>query len=326
MTDNTEQSDEPSQSENPDLEVPDTEEALDEDDLELDEWWSWGNFARLFIFPLIIVAVAVLIWGTVQFLIRDTRTLNDHISQIRNGAENQRWRAAYSLAQEVKRQQLEKKLTRSSALEIIDLYRTAKDPRIRKYLALVLAEVPIDRTLNVLKKGLKSSDPGVKTNTILALGRLHENATNDAFKTRVRRLAPRIAEVLTHDSSKVRRIAAFVLGSLNNKSVIDDLRTTLNDETPDVRWNGAIALGQLGSDAGEDELISVLKDSLRKRFQKKKQMDPSLRRNLLTNVIQALGKLKSRRALPLLKKIKENDRDSKVRKSALEAINNIQQS
>lgn len=326
MSEEPDQPSDQSDAEEPELEVRETEEALDEEDLELDEWWSWGNFARLFIFPLIIVAVAVLIWGTVQFLVRDTRSLEDHISQIQNGPENQRWRAAYSLAQEVKRQELEKKLTRSSALDIIDLYRRAKDPRIKKYLALVLAQIPIDETLQTLKQGLNSKKKGVKMNTILALGRLHENASNESFKSKVRELAPRIAKFLSDDSPEVRRIAAFVLGSLNNEAVIDDLKQTLNDNQPDVRWNGAIALGQLGSDAGEDVLIGVLEDALKEKFRKQDRMDPRLRRNLLTNVIQSLKRLDSSRSVELLRRLKENDRDSKVRKSALEALNAIRQS
>lgn len=322
----TEESDDVSEQyddENPELDVPDAEEALDEDDLELDEWWSWGNFARLFIFPLIIVAVAVLIWGTVQFLVGDSRSIHDHISRIQSGPENQRWRAAYSLAQEVKRQELQKQLTHSSALDIIELYRKAKDPRIKKYLALVLAEIPIDATLSTLKSGLDSDKKDVRMNTILAIGRLYQNARDESFRKKVSAVAPEIAPFLSAREPGVRRISAFVLGSLHNDAVVDELKRTLNDDVPDVRWNGAIALGQLGSDAGEKVLMNVLEDAIAGKFRKKKKMDPRLRRNLLINVIQTLGKLQTRKAVPLLKTLKEEDPDSKVRKNALEALNRI---
>lgn len=314
-------------SEKPELDLPEAEETFDdEEDLELDEWWSWGNFARLFIFPLIIVAVAVLIWGTVEFLVGDSRSINDHISRIQSGTQNQRWRAAYSLAQEVKRQELQKQLTRDSALDIIDLYRRAREARIKKYLALVLAEIPIDETLGTLRTGLDSQKDDVVVNTILALGRLHENAREDAFKSKVTQVAPEIATFLSHDNPEVRRMAAFVLGSLNNKAVVEDLHQTLNDNVPDVRWNGAIALAQLGSDSGERVLIKVLEDASKGKFRDKEDMDPRLRRNLLINAIQALGRLNSRKAVPILKTLKESDRDSKIRKNALKALNKIQSS
>jgi HEAT repeat protein len=250
-------------------------------------------------------------------------SIEEHIAEIRTGPKNERWRAAYSLAQAVRKQEAEKKLTRSSVESIIDLYRTAEQPKIRQYLALVLAEVPLSESIDALVSGLESDHPGVKVNSALALGRLQENARADRIKTEVRTKAPKVAELLTDNSTEVRRMAAFVLGSLGNKTVIDDLKNTLNDSADEVRWNGAIALGQLGSSAGESILIDVLDRALQKKFQDWK---PNLRRNLLTNAIQSLEKLNSKKALSKIRQIKENDDDSKVRRAALQAIKSLEQS
>lgn len=303
----------------PELDLPDAEDSV-EGEPELDEWWSWGNFARLFIFPLIIVVVSVVIYGTFQMMLQNPTTIKQYISQIRNGPENERWRAAYSLAQAVKKRDAQKKLTRSSVDSIIKLYKSAEHPKIRQYLALVLAEVPVEQSIEALITGLNSDNPGVKVNTTLAIGQLFEKADGSIIETKIQSSALQLAELLNDDSSKVRRMAAFVLGSLGNKEAIDPLKSTLNDSSKEVRWNGAIALGQLGSPAGKSTLLNVLEKALNKEFS---DLEPSLRRNLLTNAIQALAKLNARSALPQLKRIKEEDQDSKVRKDALEAIKKL---
>jgi HEAT repeat protein len=311
-----------SSDERPELDLPDAEDSV-EDEPELDEWWSWGNFARLFIFPLIIVIVSVGIYGTFQMMLHDQTTISDYISQMRTGPKNERWRAAYSLAQAVRSQEAQKKLTRDSVNSIINLYQTTEYPKMRQYLALVLAEIPLKESVDSLVEGLNSDDPGVKVNTALALGRLYENAQSEIIKEQVRSTAPKIASLLDDQKAEVRRMAAFVLGSLQNPVVIDELKNTLNDSADEVRWNGAIALGQLGSKAGEDVLLKVLNRALKGNFT---DWEPGVRRNLLVSTMQSLAKLDSEQALDPLRKLKESDEDSHVREVALKTIRDINQS
>lgn len=316
MTDNEE-----TPEERPELDLPDSEEALEEEEPELDEWWSWGNFARLFIFPLIIVVVSVSIYGVFQMMLRDQTSINEYITRMQTGPENERWRAAYSLAQSVRRQEAQKKLTRSSVDSIIELYRTTEQPRMRQYLALVLGGVPIGDSVKALAAGLESDEPGVKVNTALALGKLHEKTSEGPLRERVRSTAPKVAELLDDESMEVRRMAAFVLGSLKNETVIEDLRKTLNDSAREVRWNGAIALGQLGNNEGRNILLDVLERDLDGEFE---DWRPGLRRNLLTNVMDALVELDVEEARPQIREIKESHPDSKVREAALEALQNLE--
>ncbi len=308
--------------ERPELDLPDAKAATGNDEPELDEWWSWGNFSRLFIFPLIIVVVSVAIYGTFQVMLRNQPSITDYISQIRTGPENERWRAAYSLAQTVRNRDGQQQLTRESVNSIIHLYRTTKKPKIRQYLALVLAEVPLHETVKVLTSGLESNHPGVKVNTALALGRLYENTKSKPLKQEVSNSATEITKLLDDQKQEVRRMAAFVLGGLQNPSVIDELKTTLNDPADEVRWNGAIALGQLGSDAGETVLLTVLDHALDGQF---KDWKPGLRRNLLVSTIQSLAELNSRKALDKLNRITESETDSRVREAALKAVRRIKQ-
>jgi len=299
--------------ERPELDLPEEEDLLD-------EWWGWGNFARLFIFPLIIVLVAVSIYGVFQMMLRDRTSINEHVTKMQTGPENERWRAAYSLAQSVRRREAQKELTRSSVDAIVNLYEMAETPKMREYLALVLAEVPIVKSVEALEKGLTVENTGVKVNSALALGKLYEKADEGPVQQRVRESAPRIVKLLDDENMEVRRMAAFVLGSLENDSVVEDLKTTLNDSASEVRWNGAIALGRLGSEAGVGILIDVLEQESDGNLD---EMEPGPRRNLIKNAIDALASLQSERALSHLQTIKENHADSKIRRAALEAIETI---
>lgn len=287
------------------------------DEPDLDEWWSWGNFARLFIFPLIIVAVAVVIYGLFQFMLRDRRTVQDYIRGIETGSESQRWRMAYSLAQEVRRHDREREFTTRSAQQVVRLYRTAEDPRIRQYLAHVLAALPIPSAVEALEEGLEAEEPGVRVNTALALGRLGERVESDRLRERLRETIPKLTERLDDPVSEVRRMAAFVLGSLGDPRAIEPLKRTLNDSAEDVRWNGAIALGRLGDDAGGDVLLEVVRKGAREDLG---NLEPSVRQNLLVNAIRALRTLEVPAARSSLETLSREDEDPEVRTAARKAL------
>lgn len=287
---------------------------------ELDEWWSWSNFARLFIFPLIIVVVAVVIYGLFQFMLQDRRTVQDYINGIENGTESQRWRMAYSLAQEVRRHDREREFTAQSAGEVVRLYRTAEDPRIRQYLAHVLAALPIPSAVDALEEGMQSEEPGVRVNAALALGRLAERAESDDLRERLRASIPKISALLDDSTPEVRRMAAFVLGSLGDSRAVQPLKRTLNDPARDVRWNGAIALGRLGDDAGREVLLKVLRQAAQGELE---TFEPSVRQNLVVNTIRALRTLDVAGARPLLETLGREDPDPEVKKAARRALKSL---
>ncbi len=278
------------------------------DDPELDDWWTWGNFARLFIFPLILVVVAVVIYGTFQYILTDTRSVNEYIATIESGSPNQRWRAAYDLAQQVQLHGRDKEFSMRSVQSIVRLYRRADDPRVRAYLALVLAKLPLDESRRALVEGLSDSSDTVAIASVQALGEMN---ADDA--------APAITDLLDHPSPQVRLRATYVLGSLGNRStaVLEGLKRTLDDPEPDIRLNGAMALARLGSRAGEEILLDQLRKALRGDTSPQRE---EFRQHRLVNVITVLKHLDSEKPIPLLKRISNSDRETRIRKQALETL------
>lgn len=275
----------------------------DEQEPDPDEWWSWGNFARLFIFPLVIVVVAVGIYGFFQYLVQDNREVKDYVAELQTGPDNHRWRAAYDLAQYV-RHRGGKDFTESSASKVIEIFETTDDSEMKTYLALVLAEIPIDKSRQALESGLEAEASSVREASALGLGRMEATDSVDD-----------IIQTLDDDSYEVRRMAAFALGGLGDTAAIDPLRSQLDDSSIDVRLNSAVALSRLGSDAGKRVLLDYLEQATQGEFE---DLNVDQRRNILTTAMEALKRTETKEALPLLKELQDQDPDSSVRMTAME--------
>lgn len=295
---------------NGDSERPDSSSTEYEDEPELDEWWTWGNFARLFIFPLVLVVVAVAIYGTFQMMVGRQQSVHEYIATIQSGSQNQRWRAAYDLAQQVQLHGKDREFSYRTAQSIIELYRTVDDPRVRAYLALVLAKLPTDESRRALEASLTDSADTVTLASVQALGEME-----------ARESAPVIAELLEHPSSQVRLRAAYVIGSLGNRSdeVTDALKMTLEDPMPGIRLNGAIALARLGNNAGEDLLLEQLQEAARVP---EDQRDQFLRHRMV-NIMKALRHLRSPKAVPALRQISQGNWNTTVKKEAMKTLRDI---
>mgnify|MGYP006426202019 CR=1 FL=1 len=291
-------SDSPAGEDEVDLEIPGDKEN------DMSEWWTWGNFARLFIVPLVIVAVAVLVYGLFQFMVRDHRAVNDYIQQIEQGTERSRWRAAFDLAQQVQSQGRAKEFTLTEVRRIIQLFNQSDQPRVRMYLARVLGYIPSSTSREALRDSLEDPDPGVRINSMVALGQMEAGASVD-----------RIADLLEDENSDVRRMAAYVLGSLGDKEAVDELRAALGDTEPDVRWNVAIALARLGNESGRSVLRDILESA---RDGELSSMDPNVRSNLLVNALKAFEKIGGVEDTALMEELQENDPSPEVRKQALQ--------
>jgi HEAT repeat protein len=287
-----------------DLDIPE-----DERDPDMDEWWTWSNFARLFIVPLIIVVVSVTIYGFFQFMVRDSRAVNEYISQMKTGTDRARWRAAFDLAQRVQQGDVEEQLTITDVQSIIRLYKQSEEPKVRMYLARVLGHIPTPESRQALVDGLSDTAPGVRVNTTLALGQLEAASAVES-----------IAKLLSDDRPEVRRMSAYVLGSLGNPEAVEPLKETLDDPVKDVRWNGAIALARLGDDTGKEILMKNLRLAQEGNFS---TMEPETRANLLVNTIKALTKIQAREAVPVLETLREEDPAPSVRERSIRALEEL---
>src|SRR3954464_14197143 len=110
------------------------------------------------VFPLGIVVVAVAIFLLFRKLGPEEQTIPDYLNAIRSGSSHERWQAAYQLSKSLKRGEAKRypNLEQNAAA----LYTSSKtdNPRIRRYLGMVLGTLGDRRATPLLLDGLNDRD------------------------------------------------------------------------------------------------------------------------------------------------------------------------
>src|SRR6185503_4858104 len=225
--------------------------------------------AQFFLFPLIIIGICVGIFLFFGYLTYDQRTPTEYLSDIRLGADTQRWQAAWELSNLVTSNP--KKVKTPEFIEnLITAYKDSPDEdiRVRSYLARILGELKDPLAVPVLLAGLEREEnlkakdwsksgtfsiwrPTVseiandlvqsQMNTLIALGSIGDNAA-----------VPGVLEQVKNRDSYVRNIAVYVSGVLGDQRAVEVVRPLLNDSKEDIRLNAALALAQLGDSEGAE--------------------------------------------------------------------------
>src|SRR5213075_3259197 len=198
-------------------------------------------------FPLGIVVIAVGVFLLFGKLASDDQSIPDYLNEIRSGSAHERWQAAYQLSKSLKRG--EAKRYPNLEQQVAALYVSAKhdDPRIRRYLSMVLGSLGDRRATPLLVDALKENDIETRIYALLALADLRDPAA-----------VPQILPLLKDPEKDVRKTALYTLGSIGDTSAAPALAEALNDETPDVRFNAAVALSRFG----DKRAIGVLREML----------------------------------------------------------------
>jgi HEAT repeat protein len=261
------------------------------------------------VFPLGIVAIAVLIFFLFGKLATDEQGIPDYINAIRSGSSHERWQAAYQLSKSLKRG--EAKRYPNLEHDVATLYANSKsdDPRIRRYLGMVLGQLGDRRATPLLLDGLNDKDADNRIYALTALGELHDPAA-----------VPRIAQAVRDQDKDVRATAYYTLGVIGDRSAAPVLADGLKDEIPDVRWNAAIALARLGDPRALGTLREVLD---RSRLNSVIGMREDQKEDAMIVAMSAYAKLAGRDAAPDLQRIAAGDPSLRVRAAAKQALTQI---
>jgi HEAT repeat protein len=261
------------------------------------------------VFPLGVVAIAVLIFFLFGRLATEEQGIPDYINAIRSGSSHERWQAAYQLSKSLKRG--EAKRYPNLEHDVATLYTNSKsdDPRIRRYLGMVLGQLGDRRATPVLLDGLNDRDIDNRIYALTALGELRDPAA-----------VPRIAKAVTDDDKDVRATAYYTLGAIGDPSAVPVLAAGLEDQTPDVRWNAAIALARLGDPRALGTLREVLD---RSRLNSVTGMREDQKEDAMIVAMSAYAKLAGKGAVPDLQRLASSDPSLRVRAAAKQALTQI---
>jgi HEAT repeat protein len=257
------------------------------------------------VFPLGIVIIAVGIFFLFGKLASDDQSIPDYLNQIRSGSSHERWQAAYQLSKSLKRGEAKKYPNLEQ--EVAALYASAKndDPRIRRYLAMVLGNLGDRRATPLLVGSLGEKDVETRIYALLALGELRDPAS-----------VPEVMKAAGDDEKDVRVTAMYILGSIGDARAVPLLVSALADPVPDVRFNAAVALSRFL----DRRSLPVLHEMLdRSHMSGIRGMREDQREDAMTVAISATTHLVGREAIPDLQRL-TGDPSLRVQSAAREAL------
>ena len=257
------------------------------------------------VFPLGIVVVAVAIFLLFGKLASEEHAIPDYLNDIRSGSSHERWQAAYQLSKSLKRG--EAKEYPNLEEQVASIYVAAKhdDPRIRRYLSMVLGNLGDRRATPLLIDALKEPDVETRIYALLALGELRDPAA-----------VPAIIAAASDEEKDVRKTALYTLGAMGDARAVPLLVQALEDPTPDVRFNAAVALSRFG----DKRAMPVLREMLdRERLQRVAAMREDQKEDAMIVAISAYARLGGAEARPDLERL-THDPSLRVQDAAREAL------
>ena len=271
---------------------------------------------QFFLIPLTVVAVTVAVYVGFRSLLADDRSPKDYLAEIRNGGSDRRWPAAYELSRLMANPKV--RADKTLAPELVKAFQESKsDPDVRRYLALAIGRLdpplPADAIAD-LTHALDDPDSQTRISVIWALGSSGDEAV-------VPRLIP-LYQAQGADAG-IRKMIVYALGALPGETQIDTLRTALQDSTPDVRWNAAIALARHGHSDGAPVLHEMVdrayvEKNVKREVRQDEDQDPIA--DVMISGIRAGAAIKDPSIKPAIEKLSRQDRSMKVRQAALDAL------
>ena len=263
-------------------------------------------FFGLFLVPLLVVLVCVGVFVGFGWLAYDRQEVGDYLNDLRSSWKPRRAQAAYELAKVLIADETALDGQPAVKQELRDLFETAEDIEIKRYLALVLGYTKDPLAVPVLSDALDASDDSqTRIYLLWAMGAIGDPAAT-----------PALIDSLSDSDSGIRKTAAFALGELGDRASVPRLEALLDDGTADVRWNAALSLARLESDAG----VPVLEQMVDRRLLAEvPEITAEQQQDTMISAVRALAVLRGKDSLPLFERLAEDDPSLKVRQAAIEA-------
>ncbi len=296
---------------------------------------------QLLLYPLIVAGGCALAFGAIGWLTEDPRTPEDLLNLVHNAEGRQRWQAAHELARRGAADDA-LRTDRQLGCRVVSLFSSARedDTEVAGYLARVLALMAPEGAEAALVEALASSHgrdrSGSASLRIQVALALEEVGTAGSISA--------LAPLLTDEDGGVRKAAAYALARLANCRIqtaptlraqeaivhaVELLVPLLGDREVDVRWNAALGLATLGSDAGYDVLQEMLNRdclnevSARSRGQGGRGMDGREVSDVMVNAVRAAARLERPELRGALEGLRDKDESPRVREAACLALARI---
>ncbi|MCB9505573.1 MAG: HEAT repeat domain-containing protein, partial [Gemmatimonadales bacterium] len=194
------------------------------------------------------------------------------------------------------RDSLSGRLRDPAAIALVTARLASDDPCVRRTAARLLGRSTAPDA--ALARLATDANPRIREAGLLAIG------THDRPDLRTR-----VESALTDREAGVRAMAAWALGSLEDRASVDALTPVLRDPDLRVRTNAAWALGTIEDPRAVSALLPLLRDA-----------DVGVR----ATTAEALGDIEAIEAAEPIEQLLERDADRRVRFAAVEALGQIE--
>jgi HEAT repeat protein len=258
---------------------------------------------QFFLIPLFVVGIAVFVFWLFGAIAVDRKNASELLSDVRTGSRNQRWQSAFELTKKLPALTDPKERAAFSAAAL-RAYEGAEhdDPRVKRYLTLVLGRIGDPRAVPLLEKALDDVDAETRLYALWALALIGNPSS-----------AARVRPLLESEDPGMRKTAAYAVGRMEDGDSVPALRKLLGDSVTDVRWNAALALATLDDRAGRDVLLGMCD---RERLRTTPGLSAEQQEDALLNGLRGLVLLKDPAAAALGGKMADADPSLRVRREA----------
>lgn len=256
---------------------------------------------QFFVVPLFVVGVAVAVFWLFGSLALDKKGPSELLEDVKTGSRNQRWQSAFELTRRLP-PPTDPVARAAFAQEVVRAYEGAgsDDPRVRRYLALVLGRLGATEAVPLLESALSDPDAETRLYALWSLALVAEPAS-----------APKVRPFLHSDDAGMRKTAAYAAGRMVDGEAVPTLTALLQDPVVDVRWNAALALAALAEPAGRDVLLSMTD---RAALRKIAGLTTDQEDEAVLNGLRGLRLLKDARAEEIARRLVASDPSPRVRR------------
>ncbi len=220
------------------------------------------QLAQLILIPAVIVCAAVAIVYPIARMAGSRATVDEQLATLdrSEGLTNDRWHAAYRLAQLIPTVKDDPQVSAKLNTQLIKLLarpQFAADDKTQRFLLSAIALLKQPGNLDVLLDHADSSHPQVRHAVVVALRQWHD-------PVEARGAIDHLLKMLSDENIEIRGFAASALGQFadrGDRRVIDALIEAMDQTQPrEVAWDIAIALAKLGEPKGSRIVAGLLLD------------------------------------------------------------------
>ena len=269
---------------------------------------AYALFYSFFLIPLMITIFGVLFFFLFKMLTYESQNPHDLLSNIKSGSLTKRWQSAYELSN---------LMSDPNKVPTDDLFNNQMqmmyeksihdDQRVRTYLALAMGQTQNKDFCSLLNEGVKDSFLDNKIAAIKSIGMLK---CSDYIST-INNL------IISKEDNQIRLAAVISAGQVLDSSSIDYLKSALDDEEPNIRWDSALSLAKFNDKSGYFILRNLLTRDYYNNFP---EVDVNEVDNAILTVLGVVSRIEDKDFDIELNILSKTEKNIKIREFAMKIL------